>query len=161
MPPDSNTQSLNPPTKYPFQHRERKIDTAKALQLRLQGLSYQDIADHFNVTRSAAYQKLNNYFTNLPDLQDLNKSNVLEGLWKAASTKMLVESLNPNKVKKASSRDLMTSAAIAFDKYRLEAGKSTENIASIHAAIEAMSNKSPVQSNNPDNKAVACVDDDL
>jgi hypothetical protein len=50
----------------------------------------------------------------------------------------MLNNVTDAKLKKSSARDLVVSAAILYDKERLERGMSTANLLSVHADIQAM-----------------------
>lgn len=118
----------------------RKIDVAKALELRLKkNMSYADIAKYFNSTKQAVEQALSRFTTLLKDNFDIeayktNKIDILSNL----ELELLTELVDPNKRQKAT----LGNVAYALDKInninRLEKGLSTGNYAHIVADIEAV-----------------------
>ncbi len=117
------------------------IDIGKALKLRLQnGLSYQLIADTLKVHKTTIVRTLKPFLKLIknPEALQTYKDNRAEVL-SAAEMTFLSSSLHPDKLKKASSRDLMVNYGIAFDKRRLEEDKSTANLSvskQIHSLVE-------------------------
>lgn len=103
-----------------------KIDLQKAIEYRLKGLSYQEIANFFNCSKSAVYQKLSPY---LPDQLDLkaykkNRADIIAGKqWE------VLKCLTPAVIKKAPAGTMATIFGILYDKERLETDKSTGNLA--------------------------------
>lgn len=59
------------------------------------------------------------------------QNNVLEAAYRSGAALLFQAALEPAKLKKASTYQLVTSSAIAFDKSRLAAGEPTEIIASV------------------------------
>ncbi len=107
-----------------------KIDKGKALQLYVDGYNKSEIADKLGVTPGAISQSINPLLENLLSPEHLKiyqerQTDIVD----SATAKMLVESLDPNKLKKASTYQLVSSFGILFDKSRLLKGLSTSNVA--------------------------------
>jgi hypothetical protein len=110
----------------------RKIDVAKALKLRVQGNTYEEIASVLGVTAQGVYQALNKFEQFLTEagqpgllqaFQD-NRSSLLN----AMEMRMMRSLVDEDAISKAS----LNNRAYAFEKIhqarRLEEGKSTENV---------------------------------
>lgn len=110
-----------------------KIDISVAFKLRYKnGLTFQEIADKFGVTKQAVHLALSSLTKHLPDAEEIeayrqNKSQILEGVEKVLIDKML----DPDTVKSAS----LNNAAYAYQQIstqnRLEKGLATERIDSL------------------------------
>jgi hypothetical protein len=109
-----------------------KIDIALALDLRMKGLSYQVIADHFDCSKSAVIQRLKPYASDLEvdtDVYLKNRANILANRQAA-----VLAGLSGEKIEKASARDLAIVFGTLYDKERLERGQSTQNVAQFWAS---------------------------
>ena len=106
-----------------------KIDVAKALELRLKGLSYIDIAKHFNCTKQAVNDRLARFVNLLDDPESIKvfKDNQ-DTLLTAAQSKFLSRALDPDALKKSSTLQLITSYGVLFDKQRIINNLSTQNV---------------------------------
>ena len=106
------------------------IDVSKALTLRLKnGLSYQEIANQFNVTKQAVWARLKPFerFVGDPDslkAYDSNRAKILN----SAELRMVSELLDEDKLKSASVNNLAYAAKNLFDMRRLDQGESTANV---------------------------------
>lgn len=106
-----------------------KIDKAKALQLYAKGYSKTDIAQKLGVTPGAITQSITPLLNNLLSPENLKTYQEKQtDIVDSATAKMLVESLDPSKLKKASTYQLVSSFGILFDKSRLLKGLSTSNV---------------------------------
>ncbi len=106
--------------------RKQKIDVQKALQLRLKGVSYEDIGKQFGVSRAAVYQRLKPVIPeNNVDLETFkqNRADLL-----AAKQKIILESMTQEQIDKIPPGSRPTAFGILYDKERLERGQSTENV---------------------------------
>ena len=104
-------------------NRDRIIDTPKALGMRLQGATYQQIADVFGVTRQAVHDRLRRLVKTDPDLLHAFKDQRAD-IFASLQTEIL-QSLD---IKKLPEQVKVTQAAILYDKERLERGQSTNNV---------------------------------
>lgn len=111
--------------------RERKIDVAKALKLRLQGNTLLEIATLFGVSESAVSQALRKFEAFIKDIDSGTITAFSEQrsqLLTAVEMEMLRSMLQPEAMEKAS----LNNRAYAFTQIhtarRLEEGKSTENL---------------------------------
>lgn len=116
--------------------RIKKIDTEKALELRLKGVSLKDIADHFGTSKQAVHQCLAK-FTHLIDPDSLRTYRNHRGDVFALKQAAALSAMTDEKLEASSARDLATIAGILYDKERLETGQSTENHA-VHVLTEAI-----------------------
>ena len=103
-----------------------KIDVDKAIQLRCKGLSYAEIAVHFNVTGEAVRDRIGGLINTEFDLEAFkkNRADILSG-----KQLELIKSLTEEDVKKASPYQKVGMFALLYDKERLERGESTSNVA--------------------------------
>ncbi|GFO60963.1 hypothetical protein GMST_32880 [Geomonas silvestris] len=103
-----------------------KVDLALALDLRLKGLSYQVIADHFDCSKSAVIQRLKPYVSELEvDTETYIKNRA--GIIANRQAAVLAE-LTSEKLQKAGAKDLAIVFGTLYDKERLERGQSTANV---------------------------------
>jgi len=108
--------------------KHKKIDAGKALTLKAKGLSYRDIAKHFNVTEGAVFQSIKKVERTLLSVDDTNKYNQLEDrLLTSGKYRIIQHALNPDVLKKASFLQATTGYCQLFDKHRLLTGQSTSN----------------------------------
>lgn len=118
----------HPATLRPGQGR---IDLSEALILRYRkGLTFQQIADHFGVSKPAVFQRLRK-FKNL--LLDPDKLRAFQERQKAlltgAKLKLLQELTKPEKLKKASLNNLLYAFNRIDNAHRLQAGRATSHVA--------------------------------
>ena len=119
---------------------EPKIDVAKALVLRLtRGLTLQEIADKFGVTKQAVHGALAR-FDNLLKNNDIrptyqaNKASVLENI----QVEILSNMVDPARLEKASVNNLAYAAGQLDNMIRLERGQSTANIQTYDATQDRL-----------------------
>ena len=109
-------------------------DKSRAIALRLdQGLTLQEIADILKTSKQTIHRHLAKL---LPDSRTEVYKKYRADVLSHAQLRMLSE-VTDAKLKKSSARDLVVSAAILYDKERLERDQSTANV-SIHADIRAL-----------------------
>ena len=116
-----------------------KINLEEAFKLRYKnGLTYQEIADHYGVTKSSVFQRLEKITNLLPDPEEIenyrqHKAMMLDGL----EYKVYENMLNPEKLKDASFNNLAYGFQNICTQNRLEKGLSTSNVSAveIHASI--------------------------
>lgn len=107
-----------------------RIDLPEAIKLRYKhNMSYQQIADRFNVTKQAVHQRLSQITELLPNSEVIeayraNKSLILEGLEQVLVSKML----DPDKLKDASLNNIGYTFQQVATQNRLEKGLATERI---------------------------------
>jgi hypothetical protein len=101
-------------------------DLDKIIQLRLQGNSYQFIADLFYVSKTAIINRLKGF--NMPDpiTVEAYKKNRADLL--AYDQARYRKNITDEKLKKTPAVQLETMRCMAYDKERLERGQSTENV---------------------------------
>lgn len=129
------------------------IDPAKAAEvynLHAAGYSGNDIARRTGVTRPSVQDILakHGHWGVIADKPvfiklRLEQNKALEAAFRAGSAELLGRAFDEDKLKKASTYQLVIASSIALDKSRLLAGESTENIAVHHEseAIEAAADK--------------------
>ena len=104
-----------------------RIDLPEAFKLRYKhGLSYQQIADRFGVTKQAVHQRLTNISQLLPNREEIetyrqNKAQMLDAL----EYKVYNEMLDPSKLKDASFNNLAYGFQNISTQNRLEKGHAT------------------------------------
>ncbi len=104
------------------------IDINKAIELRVKGLTYQEIAEYFGCTPQAVNQRLQPFMID-PDLQVFkdNRSEIFANIqWQ------LLKSIDKKDIKRTPVTSRITGAAILYDKERLETDKSTSNVHLYH-----------------------------
>jgi hypothetical protein len=102
-----------------------KIDLGKALELRLKGVSFGDIAEHFNCSKTAVIQRLKPYASTTgidTEVYIKNRARIIANRGAA-----VLSHLTEEKLKGASAKDLAMTFGILYDKERLETGQSTSN----------------------------------
>jgi len=107
-------------------YQPEKIDVSRALKLYAGGATQAEIARIFGVTRQAVCLALKPFKINNPAMVKAyqeNKADILD-----AKELEALNALTPDKLEKASARDVATVFGILTDKQRLAAGKSTANI---------------------------------
>ena len=115
-----------------------KIDLAEAVRLRLvRGFSYQEIADKFNCSKSAVYDRISRLLKVLDDPEAhssyvKNKTAILESVERV----LIGDLVDPDRRKRASLNNVAYAFQQIYNAGRLEAGKSTENV-DVHAQYEA------------------------
>jgi len=121
--------------------RSRKVDVGKALELRLRGYSYQDIANRFKCQKSTVCQALQKFLKLLdnPDLVNAYKQHEADIL-AAAKSRIVTRIIEPSVLKKASVNNLAYAFTQLNQAERLSRGQSTQNI-DIHSQIEKLSGK--------------------
>lgn len=107
----------------------KKIDVGKALELRLKGLSYEEIGKQFGCSKVAVFDRLKRFRNMLDDPDSIkvyedNTSKLLSN----AQVSLLSAALNPDTVKKSSTLQLLSGYGILFDKQRIINNLSTANI---------------------------------
>lgn len=123
----------------PKPHQNAKIDVAKAVEMRLRGLTLEEIGNQFGATKGAVHQAISKY---CPDAMDVrvykhNESDLITAL----KSKVLY-SMNDEKIDGMSGLQAVTAFGILTDKQRLIDGKSTANIESvINSAMDLANEK--------------------
>ena len=111
------------------------VDVSKALDLKYNhNLSYEEIAAIQGVSKQAIHNRLKNLLP-IPETKTFmeNRGDILASF----QAKMLAN-LDDEKINKMAGDRLVWSAAVLYDKERLERGMSTANLASVHADIAAL-----------------------
>ena len=99
------------------------------LEHRMKGKTLQEIGNIYNVSLQAIHKKLKGIFAILDkEEHDGYEQNKVK-IFSAIERELLQSALQPNKLKKMSSRDAVVAFGIIHDKNRLEQGLSTENVA--------------------------------
>jgi transposase len=109
----------------------KRIDVAKALKLRVQGNTYEEIAAVFGVTKSAVHQALNKLEHLLDGVQQGEVTAYSEerrNILSIAEARMLRSMLDEDAIQKAPLASRTMAFGVLYDKRRLEEGKSTENV---------------------------------
>lgn len=122
-----------------------RINKAEAFKLRYKNcLTYQEIADHYGVTKEAAYQAIQSLTKHLPDPEEVeayrqNKSEILDGVERVLVSNLL----NPAKLKEASLNNVAYSFQQVATQNRLEKGLATERIDSfsVTASLDELSRR--------------------
>lgn len=125
-----------------------KIDVSKALELRLKGLSYRDIAVFFKCSHSSVAERLKPYIQG--DEIDLEVYKTHRADLMTLKQAQVMGALTIEDIEKASAKDKALVYGIFYDKERLERGQSTSNIATILASAVIEAGK---QWKKPDTKA--------
>jgi len=102
-----------------------KIDLEKAIELRLKGVTYEDIAKVFGCTKTAVIQRLKPYVATTDIDTELfikNRAAILANRQVSVLAEMTSE-----KLEKSSAKDLAVTFGVLYDKERLERGQSTSN----------------------------------
>ena len=111
---------------------DKPVSIERLLEYRKRGLSYAEIGKMAGVSKQAIHQRLQPYkdaIDNLPTFKEYRADLF------AVQQSRLLNSLTDKDIKKMAPASRITSAAIMYDKERLERGKSTENIS--YADMEA------------------------
>lgn len=116
----------------PVPTSNQKIDVEKAIELRLKGLTYRDIAKVFNCTHGAVVRRISKLLPKI-DTVDIFKQKRADIL--TAKQMEICQSLTGDKIKKSSAAQLATILGILYDKERLERGLSTENQAKLNLSL--------------------------
>lgn len=128
---DETLNTLKDNSKY----NAKNIPIEKFIELRKKGLSHNQIAKVLGCSNAASYYRLSAIKDEL-ECAEAFKTNKADYLnhkqW------MLLNRLNDETIKDMSGLQLVTGAAILYDKQRLEDGKSTSNI-DIHAELQSAS----------------------
>ena len=100
-----------------------KIDVDKAIELRLKGLTYQDIANYFGCAKQSVWQRLQPFIPKTEGLKAFkqHKADLL-----AAKQAELLFSLTPEAIKDTTPYQRVGMFGILYDKERLERGQATE-----------------------------------
>jgi len=114
------------------------VDVSSALDLRLNhGLSYSQIGTLQQVSPQAIHQKIKDLLPieGIKTYQE-NRADILSSL----QVKLLGE-LDDDRIQKMSGKDLVVSAAVLFDKERLERDLSTDNVSALLVGLKSIKEK--------------------
>ena len=115
----------------------KRVDIAKAFELRRKGLTYQQIGDLMGVSRQAVnqilarFEELIEHSASVPD--DTGFADVMRG----AAIIHVLDSVQPAKRAKMDGKAHAIAAACLIDKARLVAGQSTSNVSVLFQVAEA------------------------
>lgn len=112
-------------------NRHSKIDVAKALKLRLQGATLEDIGDLMGVTKQAIYQALTKFepfLTGCEHGQLTAYSEHRAELFNVVEQHLTASLLDPDALSKASLNNRAYAFKQIHEARRLESGQSTNNI---------------------------------
>lgn len=117
-----------------------KVDKGKALLLRAKGMSYKDIGKTFGTRPAAICKHVKPIIDALihPELQTFRKREL--DILDSAKMRFITASLEPGKMKKASTLQLTTAYSQLYDKSALIQGRATANI-NIHNSIQYADDK--------------------
>jgi AraC-like DNA-binding protein len=104
-----------------------KVDIQKAVELRLKGLTLEEIARQFGCSKQSVHKALKPYQDINPEALHAFKVGRADLL--AGFQLRLIQSVTDEDLKKMSPRDKFLAFGILFDKERLERGQSTVNTA--------------------------------
>lgn len=147
------------------------VDVGRALELRLKGASYQEIADIQGVTKQAVNSRLAAFKLLLNDPDAVNAIDAQrDKILTAGLGKLLLATLDDRAIKRCSTLQLASSYGILFDKQRLIRGESTNNIdvrsvlQHLHASAQAIrerinSVQDDTQCNDMNNYASVCEEE--
>ena len=102
---------------------DQPFDVGKALQLRMRGMSYEDIGKIVGRTKQAVHHRLQPFISDLPALQAYKDYRA--DLFAAKQAELLLN-LTKAKQKDMSGLQMVTALGILYDKERLERGQATE-----------------------------------
>jgi hypothetical protein len=112
-------------------NRHSKIDVAKALKMRVQGASLEDIGDHFGVTKQAVHYALTSFEPFVRGLEPGQLTAYSENraeLFNAVEQHLTASLLDPEAMAKASLNNRAYAFKAIHEARRLESGQSTNNI---------------------------------
>ena len=123
-------------------HGNATINVPKAVELRLKGLSYRDIAKQINATESGTRRAILRYLPNIDDLQVYKDHRADLFACKQAE---LLFSVTPDDIKSMAAGSRITGAAILYDKERLERGQATDHVAYVDLVAQDVANDSKIK----------------
>lgn len=116
-----------------------KWDMGKAIELRMAGMSYGDIAKFFSIPKPTVQARLKPFFGKEADVPAFkaHRADLFAG-----QQVRLLSAITDKDIEKASLRDKVIAAGVLYDKERLERGQSTSNVSmlfTISAEAEKLS----------------------
>jgi hypothetical protein len=109
-----------------------RIDIQKALKLRLQGNTFEEIGTVLGVSKQAVEQRLDGFkefFRGITGIGDINAyAEERKQILSAAEQTLLRSVLDEQAIQKAPLASRVMAFGVLYDKRRLEEGKSTENL---------------------------------
>lgn len=137
----ANTEVLPAPPKKVITHpRQQKIDVAKALKLRLQGNTFEEIGAVFGCNKQAVYQALDKFKAFLGDVEAGNLTAYSENraeLFNAVEKHLSGSLLDPQALEKASLNNRAYALKVIHEARRLETGQSTSNLSVLGKLVMA------------------------
>ena len=130
---------------------ERKVDKGKAIELKMNGNSYTEIAKIMGCHPSAVHNAIRHLLpTNATEIFKRERGDVL-----AEMQRKLLVSIDNATIKRMSGGSRILGVAQLYDKERLERNLSTSNTASIRSDIAMIKGLTPIagQQNKPSTKA--------
>ncbi len=110
----------------------KRIDISKALKLRLQGNTFEEIGSILGVSKQAVEQRLDSFkhiFSHIGNVGELEAySEERKNILSAGESKLLASVLDEKAIEKAPLAARVMAFGTIYDKRRLEEGKSTENL---------------------------------
>ncbi len=107
------------------QRANSKVNITKAIQLRVNGMTYTDIGKYFGVTKQAVLEQVRRYLPKDIDIKATSEN--LSPIMRGKAYELLL-SLSDDDQKAMSGLQKSTAFCQLYDKVRLEEGKSTQNI---------------------------------
>jgi predicted DNA-binding protein YlxM (UPF0122 family) len=105
-----------------------KLDLSACLKDRYHHrMTFQAIADKYGVSRSAVFQRLEDFTNKLGDPDELRSFQDMEADIQSAIKRRFSSELLNVDLSKTSPRDLAVTYGVIYDKHRLQTGQSTNN----------------------------------
>jgi hypothetical protein len=135
----------------------------KAIKLRMENMSYGDIAKYFSIPKPTVQARLKPFFGKDIDAPafKIHRADLFAG-----QQARVLSAITDADIKKASLRDKVISAGILFDKERLERGQSTSNSSIILSVVRQACSSIPgavqveIKGNIPQDVALDQQNDD-
>ena len=105
-----------------------KIDTTKAIKMKLRGSTYREIADAMNTTHSHVHATIAPIIKNMASPKELEEYRQKQVDVLDSITMRTLQSINDNDYQKASLLQKTTAACQLIDKSRLVSGQTTANV---------------------------------
>jgi hypothetical protein len=134
----TKTKEITVQVNVPKPHQNAKIDVSKAVEMRLRGLTLEEIGNQFGATKGAVHKAISKYCPDAIDVQVYkdNESNLL-----AALKSRIVNNISDEKIADMNAYQLSTMLAMMIDKSRLIDGKSTSNVEAVISSAMDIVNK--------------------